>query len=109
MTCWCRLGDRIDHDAHRTALRGIEAVGDELELRDRIAAEPRLAEACAGDAIGHLLTVHIDLKGHLRSRDRCFTTGVRATARREQSQIEPVAAIEWQLLHLTLIDVGGRR
>jgi hypothetical protein len=90
-------------------LRGVELVRDEFELGDRIAAEPRLPEAGAGNAVGHLLAVHVDLERDLRARDRGLAAGVGAASGRQQRQVEPVAAVGRQLLHLPLIDVGRRR
>src|SRR4030095_5400734 len=48
------LGDGVHHDAHRAALCGVEAIGDELELRDGVSAESRLAKTGARPAGGHL-------------------------------------------------------
>ena len=55
-----RLRDDIDLDAGRSALRGVEPIGDKLELRDRIRAESRLI---AGAKLGgDLLTVQVQLE-----------------------------------------------
>jgi hypothetical protein len=106
-----RLGDGVDDHPHRAALRRIEPVGDELELRDRVAAETRLAEVRSGDAVLDLLPFHVDLEGERPARNRRLAAVVRAVARRQQRQVEPVASVERQLLHLPRVDIraDGRR
>src|SRR5688500_8658277 len=96
-------------NTHRTTLSGIEPVGDEFELCNRIAAETRLAEARPRDAIGDLLAVHVDLERGLGARYWRLAARVRSATRCQQRQVEPVASVERQLLHLALIDVGRRR
>ena len=55
------LGDRVDLNAGRTSLSGVESVGDHFELRDRVLTEARLSEA-RGDELCDLLTVDVQLK-----------------------------------------------
>lgn len=55
------LGHGVDLDALRTALRGVESVGDELELRNRVAAEARLHVPQAPAEVRHLLAIDVHL------------------------------------------------
>src|SRR5204863_155035 len=49
-------------DAGGSALRDIELLRDELELRDRLAAELRLAVTRLPELLRHLLAIKIELK-----------------------------------------------
>ena len=59
-----RPGDGVHLDARRAPLRGVEAVGDHLELGDRLAAEVGVGER-AGDRLRHLLSIHRQVVGAL--------------------------------------------
>ena len=111
-----RLRHRIDLHAGRAPLARVEPVGDEFELRDRIAAVVGLAEAGRRNRGRHLMTVDVQL----RSADRCLRHQVIARHRidaaacRQHREVQPVAAVDRQLRQLPRIDVarlarlGGR-
>ena len=105
-----RLRDGVDLHTRRTALRGIELVGDELELGDRVLAEARLVASAQFRT--DLLTVEVELElpaltvVAVRQRSR-GVRGRRAAAGSEQRQRHPVAAVDRQLLHLLRIDVAA--
>ena len=96
-------------DAHRSALRGVEPVRDELELRDRVAAVARIG-AVELHVVGDLLPVDVQLKcAAAVAEHRRFTDGVGPRARRQHRQVQPVAAVDRQVLHLARIDVARER
>ena len=104
-----RLGDQVDLEARGTALRRIESIGDELEFRDHLLAERRLA--AAAHRVLKLLAVNVGLKlpnpvgvPRIDSRDRVARG---AAPGRQQQQRAPVAPLEGHLLHLLLIDIAA--
>ena len=102
-----RLRDGVDLHAHRAPLAGVEAVRDELELRDRVAAELRLAERLH-HVVGHFLAVDVQLEVP-RAAHRRVARCVLPRSGREHRQINPVPAVERQVLHLARVDVGADR
>ena len=70
-----RLRDGVDLHTRRTALRGIELVGDELELRDRILAEARLA--AAAEAVGDFTIAHSCIGFALSGKSLCNSASKR--------------------------------
>ena len=103
-----RFRDDVHLHARGASLRRVEAVRDELELRDRIVAVPRLiarTEICSD-----LLAVDVQLElAHVDSilnRQRSLRVG--PVSRREQRERHPVASLRRQLLHLALIDVAAQ-
>ena len=98
--------DRLHLHAQRAALRDVEQVGDHLELRDGLAAEPRLAEPAARDLLGDLLAVEIQLELPV-AHARCVVHGVGGDAPDLHRQLHPVAPLERQFLHLPPVDVSA--
>ena len=100
-----RLRDGVDHHAHRPALRGVEAVGRQLELGNRVAAVARLVLRAA-DRQRDRLAVHVRLEIALAIL-RHLARRVRARAGGEHREVHPVAAVNRNVLHLPRIDVAG--
>ena len=104
-----RLGDRVNLDAGRPALRRIEPVRDELKFRDRVLAVARLV--AGSQHRRDLLAVDVELefpdisRVSVLHRDRALR--VRAVAGRQQRERHPVAAEHRQLGHLPRIDVAA--
>ena len=97
------LRDGVHLDAGGTALPRVEAVGDHLELGDRVLAETRLAEA-GGDELRDLLPVNVQLKaGGRRLGDE-----VLAAAGGKQRQIHEVAPVDGQIRDLQRVDVAAQ-
>ena len=101
-----RARDGLHLDAERAALGDVEQVGDHLELGDRLAAEARLAEAAAGDLLGDLLAVEIELERAV-AHAGVGVDGVGGDALDLHRQLHPVAALQRQFFHLPAIDVAG--
>ena len=88
----------------------IEAVRDELELRDRVAAVARLPEAD-----GQLLVTcwpsrfiwNADVRGFRRTGTS--ETALSRLPGRQHRQVHPVPAVHRQFLHLSWIDVAAQR
>ena len=104
-----RLRDQVDLEARGPALRGIEPVRDELELRDHLLAEGGLA--AAAHRVLKLLAVDVGLElpdaiGVPRV-DPVRVVAGRAAAGREQQQRAPVASLNGHLRHLLRIDVAA--
>ena len=101
------LGDRVHDHARGAPLRRVKPVGDDLELRDRVAAPVRLLVVAAGVIDGRdLLAVDVGLRIalpvlHVAARF------VAARPRRQQRKVHPVAAVDGQFLHLPRVDVGA--
>ncbi len=111
-----RFGHGVDLHARRAALAGVEPVGDELELGDRVAAVVRLAEAGRRNRGRHLVTVDVQLGRAYRGFRHQVVAGHRVDAapRRQHRQVEPVPAVDRKLGELPRIDVArlarlGRR
>ena len=98
--------DRLDLHAQRAALRDVEQVGDHLELRDGLSAEPRLAEPAARDLLRDLLAVEIQLELPVADARR-VVHGVGGDAPDLHGQLHPVAPLERQFLHLPPVDVAA--
>ena len=79
---------------------------DELELRDRVAAVLGLAEA-AGLVLRDAQAVHVQLKR--AEAAQLVRRGVLAAADGEHREVDEVAAVERQLLHLSRIHVAAER
>lgn len=90
-----RLGDRVHLHAGRAPLPRVEAIGDDLELGDRVLAEAWLAEA-RRNQLRHLLPVDVQLE----ARARGLRHKVLLAPGREEREVHPVAAVEWQVLDL---------
>src|SRR5438876_1423358 len=102
-----RLRDRLDLHTGGPTLRDVEQVGDDLELRDGLAAEARLAEPGAGDLLRDLLAIEIQLPQVVhRAGADAVADVVGGHALHELRQLHPVAALERKLLHLPPIDVS---
>ena len=98
--------DRLHLHTERAALRDVEQVGDDLELRDRLAAEARLAEAAAGHLLRDLLPVQIELELPVADARR-VVHGVGRDAAHLHRQLHPVAALERKFGHLSPVDVAA--
>ena len=103
-----RLGDGVHLHARRAALRGVEPVRDELELRDRVVAVPGLV---AGAQVrGHLQAVDVDLElpdvHSVLHGQRALRVG--PVPGRQQRERHPVAALGRQLRHLARVDAGSQ-
>ena len=101
-----RLGDGVGHHPGGAALRGVEAVRDQHELRDRVHAVTGLVLIGARNEVRDLLAVDVDLRVAL-ARLRDVALLVLPAARREDREIHPVAAVDRQLLHLPPVDVAA--
>ncbi len=97
--------DGLHLHAERPALRDVEKVGDHLELGDGLAAEARLPEAAAGDLLGDLLSVEVQLELPITDPRR-VVHGVGRHAAHLHGQFHPVAPLERQFLHLPPVDVA---
>ena len=102
-----RARDGLHLDAGRAPLRDVEHVRHDLEFRDRFAAELRLPEAGAGNLLGNLLSVEIQLEVIVAAHTGRIGHVVRRDALHELRQLHPVAALQRQLLHLTPVDVSA--
>src|SRR5207237_5286124 len=102
-----RLRDQVDLEARGTALRRIESIGDELEFRDHLLAERRLA--AAAHRVLKLLAVNVGLKlpnpiGVPRV-DSCDRVDRGAAPGGEQQQRAPVTYLQGHLLHRLMRDI----
>src|SRR5205085_11524712 len=95
------LRDEVDLETRGTALRRIESIGDELEFRDHLLAERRLAPAA--HRVLKLLTVDVGLKlanpvriPRVDARDGVASD---AASRRQQQQRAPVPSLQRHVLH----------
>ena len=111
-----RFGLGIDLGDRGAPLGGIEPVGDDLKLRQSLAAVERLAGSRACDVLADLLAVNVELvlAGVGTVHDGVAGDIVLADAGEQKRQLDPVPAVERHLLHLLRIDVGrhfrgGRR
>ena len=101
------LGHGVDHHAHRSALRRIEPVGDEFELGDRVAAVPRLAEVAPAMLLVTCWPSMLIWNPTCARGIGDLAAGIGSVPRREQCQVEPVAAVEGKFLDLALVDVAA--
>ena len=98
------LRHRVDHRAGDAAVFGIVAVGQHLDLGDNfLAVTLRFAARALS---GHAQAVHLVAR---RIAARCAGANIAeiaARARHDRDQIQPVASVERQLLHLLWIHVA---
>ena len=102
------LRDRVGQHPGGAPLRGVEPVRHDDELGDCVHAVTRLVLVSARNEVRDLLAVDVDLRVAL-PRLRDVAALVLPAAWREHGQIHPVAAIDRQVLHLSLVDISAER
>lgn len=95
-----RLRDGVDHDPRDAAVLDIEAVREHLELGDVLLAVPLVGAAAALAADIH--AVHLVLRHVAAGRARLDLPGVAPRPRDQRDEVQPVAAVQGQVL-----DLGG--
>src|SRR5882757_280756 len=104
-----RLALHIHGKLSGTTLRGIKLVGNDLELRDGIAAKLSLSEAGVRAIRGHLLAVKVELltTSVQRAQRGVIGDSVPADAWNQGSEIHVITAVERNFLEGLGVDVSG--
>src|SRR5882757_7630489 len=104
-----RLALHIHGKLSGTTLRGIKLVGNDLELRDGIAAKLSLSEAGVRTIRGHLLAVKVELltTSVQRAQRGVIGDSVPADAWNQGSEVHVITAVEWNFLESFGVDVSG--
>ena len=100
------LRDGVDDDAGGAAVLRVVAVGDDLELLDVLLAVALVRAAAAGAA--DVDTVHLILRHVAAGEPRAHRARIAARAGHERHQVEPVASVQRQILHLAGRDAAGQ-
>ena len=100
------LRDGVDDDARGAAVLGVVAVGDDLELLDVLLAVSLVRAAAARAA--DVDAVDLVLRHVAASESGAHRAGIAAGTGDERHQVEPVTAVEWQILHLARRDAAGQ-
>ena len=100
------LGDGVDHDTRGAAVLRVVAVGDHLELLDVLLAVALVRAAAARAA--HVDAVDLVFRHVAAGEPRAHRARVAARAGHERHEIEPVAAVQRQILDLTGGDAAGQ-
>ena len=102
-----RLGLHIHLNARRPSQRGVEPVGDDLELVDGVLAVLRLAETVSRRVLGDLLAVHVDLQlAAIRGAERRIGDVIARDAGHHHRQLEIVASVQRDTADFRRTDVA---
>ncbi len=100
-----RLGHGVDHHAGGAAILGIVPVGDDLEFLDVLLAIALIRSSAALAA--HVDTVHLVFRHVAATKSGANRSRIATGSWHERDQIEPVASVERQVLHLRRADAAG--